>query len=96
MKTILVCEGRPAEAIVKTARCLQADTIVMGMRRHRRWLPWLHRNTALQVARLAPCRTWLVCPGKDAGSVPALVLDHAFRLVLTPGPVTMFRISWFQ
>lgn len=73
---ILVCEGRPAEAIVETARRLQADTIVMLTNRRRGWLPWLRRDTALHVARQAPCRTWLVCPGKHAGTLHLMVVDH--------------------
>ena len=52
---ILVCEGRPAEAIVETARRLHADMIVMSMHGHRGWLKWLHRNTALNVMRQALC-----------------------------------------
>jgi nucleotide-binding universal stress UspA family protein len=57
---ILVCEGRPAEAIVETARRLQADTIVMGTHGCRGWRKWLHRNTALNVMRQAPCTMRLV------------------------------------
>jgi universal stress protein A len=57
---ILVCEGRPAEAIVETARRLRADTIVMCAHSHRGWLKWFHRHTARQVIRQAPCRVWLV------------------------------------
>jgi len=57
---ILVCHGHPAEAIVETARRLPADTIVMPMHDHRGWRKWLHRNTALNVARQVPCRIWLV------------------------------------
>jgi len=39
---------------------LQADTIVMCMRSYRGWLKWLHRNTALNVMRQAPCTIQLV------------------------------------
>ena len=52
---ILVCEGRPAEAIVETAKRLQADTIVMSTHGYHGWLKWLHRNTALKVMRQALC-----------------------------------------
>ena len=52
---VLVCEGRPADAIVETARRLQADTIVMSTHGRRGWLKWLHRNTALNVMRQALC-----------------------------------------
>jgi nucleotide-binding universal stress UspA family protein len=72
---ILVCEGRPADAIVETARRLRADAIVMRMHGRRRWFHWLHRHTALQVARQAPCRTWLVAPGKNAGQFNLTVVD---------------------
>ncbi len=57
---ILVCEGRPAEAIVETAKRLQANTIVMCTHGCRGWLKWLHRNTALKVMRQAPCTIRLV------------------------------------
>ncbi|MGB7746798.1 MAG: universal stress protein [Verrucomicrobiia bacterium] len=57
---ILVCEGRPAEAIVETARRLHADTIVMSTHGCRGWLKWLHRNTARKVMRQAPCTIRLV------------------------------------
>ena len=50
---VLVCVGRPAEAILETARRLGADTIIMRRHRHRAWLRWLHRGTALTVARQA-------------------------------------------
>jgi len=66
---ILVCEGRPAEVIVETARRLQADTIVMCTHGYRGWLKWLHRNTALNVIRQAPCTMWLVSPGKRGATV---------------------------
>ena len=60
---VLVCVGRPADAIVETARDLMADAIVMHVNSHRGWIKWLHRNTALTVVRHAPCRVWLVGPG---------------------------------
>ena len=52
---ILVCEGRPAEAIVETARRLHADMIAMSTHGHRGWRKWLHRNTARNVMRQASC-----------------------------------------
>jgi len=73
---VLVCVGRPAEAIVETARHLEADTIVMRLHRHRRWLGWLHRRTALTVLRQAPCRICLVTPGKHAETVSLMIVDH--------------------
>ncbi len=74
---ILVGEGRPAEAIVETARRLDADMIIMHIHSHRGWLKWLHRNTALQVARQAPCRIWLVSQGKAAETVQLVSVDRA-------------------
>ncbi|MGB8369933.1 MAG: universal stress protein [Limisphaerales bacterium] len=72
---ILVCEGRPAEAIVETARRLQADTIVMCTHGCRGWLKWLHRNTALKVMRQASCTMWLVSPGERDATVNFKVVD---------------------
>lgn len=72
---ILISEGHPADAVLETARRLQADAIVMRMHGHRGWLKWLHRNTALTVARQAPCRIWLLHPGKDAGRLKLAVVD---------------------
>jgi len=57
---IIVCDGRPAEAIVQTAERVEADAIVMSARPHHRWLRWLHRNTALNVMRQAPCTVMVV------------------------------------
>ena len=72
---ILVCEGRPAEAIVETARRLQADTIVMCTHGCRGWLKWLHRNTALNVMRQAPCTLLLISPGRRDDTVNFMVVD---------------------
>lgn len=74
-REILVCEGRPAEAIVETARRLQVDTIVMCMHGYRGWLKWLHRNTALNVMRQAPCKMLLISPGRRDGTVNFMVVD---------------------
>jgi len=73
---ILVCVGRPAEAIVEMAMRLEADTIIMRMHSHRKWLKWLHRNTALNVARQAPCKVWLVSQGKHAETINLMMVDH--------------------
>jgi nucleotide-binding universal stress UspA family protein len=73
---VLVCEGRPAEAIIETARRLEADTIIMHTSGHRGWLKWLHRNTALNVALKAPCKVWLVSPGEHAETVVLTRVDH--------------------
>jgi nucleotide-binding universal stress UspA family protein len=62
---ILVTVGRPAEVIVQTAERIEADTIVMRAHPHHRWLKWLHRKTALNVARKATCDVVLV-PTVDA------------------------------
>jgi nucleotide-binding universal stress UspA family protein len=61
---IIVCEGRPAEAIVQTAGRVRADAIVMSVRHHHPWLKWLHRNTAFHVVRQAPCAVILVSMDK--------------------------------
>jgi nucleotide-binding universal stress UspA family protein len=74
---VLVCEGRPAEAIVETARRLGADAIVMRTHGHRGWLKWLHRNTALKVMRQAPCKVWLVLPGKRVEIVSLMIVGQA-------------------
>jgi len=73
---ILVCLGRPAEAIVEAAGRLQADTIVMCTHGHRGWLKWLHHNTALNVTRQAPCAIWLVSPGKRDATVNVMIVEH--------------------
>jgi nucleotide-binding universal stress UspA family protein len=91
---ILVCEGRPAEAIVETARRLRADTIVMCTHGCRGWLKWLHRNTALNVMRQTPCTLWLVSPGKRDATVNLMIVDdctinrHSARVAFheTPNP----------
>jgi nucleotide-binding universal stress UspA family protein len=67
---VLVCAGRPAEAIVETAGHLRADAIVMGTHGHRGWLKWLHRNTALNVRRRVPCIVWLVAPAREQAARP--------------------------
>ena len=64
---VVVSDGRPAEAIVEAARRLAADAIVMSARPHRRWLKWLHRNTASNVIRQAPCPVVLISADKQKG-----------------------------
>jgi len=64
---VLVCPGRPADTIVEMASRLEADAVVLRRHSHSRWFNWLHPNTALKVARHAPCRVWLVSPGQHAG-----------------------------
>jgi nucleotide-binding universal stress UspA family protein len=72
---ILVCEGHPAEAIVETAKRLQADTIVICTHGYRGWLKWLHRNTALNVTRLAPCTMLLISPGSRDDTVNFMIVN---------------------
>jgi nucleotide-binding universal stress UspA family protein len=72
----LVCEGRPAKAILETASGMRADTIVMWTHGRRGWLKWLHRNTALKVARQATCNIWLVSPAKCDATANLMVVDH--------------------
>jgi nucleotide-binding universal stress UspA family protein len=72
----LVCEGRPADAIVQTARRLKSDTIVMHTRRHRGWTNWLHPNTAVRVVRQAPCGILLVSPAKPGNKLNLMFVDR--------------------
>jgi nucleotide-binding universal stress UspA family protein len=72
---VLVCEGRPAEAIVETAKRLQADTIVICTHGYRGWLKWLHRNTALNVTRQAPCTMLLISPGSCDDTVNFMIVN---------------------
>jgi nucleotide-binding universal stress UspA family protein len=74
---VLVCEGRPAEAIVQAAKRLKADTIVMYTQGHCGWLKWLHRNTALKVVRQAPCGILLVTPTKCDTAINLITVDHS-------------------
>jgi nucleotide-binding universal stress UspA family protein len=74
---VLVCEGRPAEAIIETVRRLGVDMIIMSAHSHRRWLKWLHRNTVRDVIRRAPCGIWLISPEQEANSVNLVVANHA-------------------
>jgi nucleotide-binding universal stress UspA family protein len=73
---VLVCEGRPAEVIVQTARRMEAGTIVMCTRGDRGWLKGLHRNTALKVMRQSPCPIWLVAPGKGVDAMHLMIVGH--------------------
>ena len=61
---VVVSDGRPAEAIVQAAKRIAADAIVMSARPHHRWLKWLHRNTAPNVIRQAPCAVILISADK--------------------------------
>jgi universal stress protein A len=73
----LVGVGRPADVIVESARRLGADSIVLRRHIHHPWLNWLHQNTARRVVRQAPCRVWLVTPGKHPDTVNLTVVDRA-------------------
>ena len=73
---VLVCEGRPADAIVQTAKRLKADTIVMHTSGHRSWSKWLHRNTAVKVVRQAPCGILLVSAAKPGNTLNLMFVDH--------------------
>jgi hypothetical protein len=68
---------------------LETDTIVMRKHGHRGWLKWLHRNTALAVAHQAPCKVWLVSPGKHAETVVLMMVDHTS--VNQPSQPAMFH-----
>jgi nucleotide-binding universal stress UspA family protein len=74
---ILVCQGRPAEAIVDAAKRLGAGAVVMYKHRYHNWLRWLHRNTARTVMRQAPCKICLIFQEKHHDAVNLIVADHA-------------------
>jgi nucleotide-binding universal stress UspA family protein len=74
---VVVCEGRPADAIVQTATRLKADTIVLHTRGNCGWSKWLHRRTAAKVVRQAPCGILLVSPAKRGTAVNLMFVDHA-------------------
>ena len=71
---VVIDEGHPGAAIVRQAGLLGAEVVVMCSHGQRGCLKWLHRNTALYVAKHAPCAVWTVSP---AGN------DHDFTLTLT-------------
>jgi nucleotide-binding universal stress UspA family protein len=73
---VLVSSGRPAETIVQTAARLAADTVVMFSHGRRGWRRWLHHNTALAVARQAPCKVWLVGLGEPEPALSLTVVDR--------------------
>lgn len=72
---VVACAGRPVETIVEKANSLSADVIVMCTHGYRGWLRWLHRNTARQVLRRAPCPVWLISPAQHGG-VSLVIVDH--------------------
>ena len=74
---ILVCEGSPANTIVETARRLKSETIVMQTSGDRGWLKSWLPNTALIVARQAPCGVLLVAPETGNDTINLLLVDHA-------------------
>ncbi|HUK83204.1 MAG TPA: universal stress protein [Verrucomicrobiae bacterium] len=61
----IACEGRPVDVILQEARALATDMIVMCTHGYCGWLSWLHRHTARQVLRRAPCPVWLISPGNQ-------------------------------
>jgi len=72
----VVSEGHPAEVIVETARRWEADLIVLSTHGCRGWLKWLHRNTALNVTRQAPCPVLLLSPGDRPATVNLTIADR--------------------
>ena len=84
---VVVCEGRPADAIVQTATRLKTDTIVMHTRSHRGWSKWLHRRTAAKVVRQAPCGVLLVSSGQSPAmpSINVCGLHHHQPAIRTFG-----------
>jgi nucleotide-binding universal stress UspA family protein len=61
---VIVRSGDPAGSIVRQAKELAADAIVMCTHGYRGWWKWLHRNTARQVVKHAPCAVWQLSPGR--------------------------------
>jgi nucleotide-binding universal stress UspA family protein len=84
---VLVCEGRPAEAIVAAAKHLRAEMIIMRTNGHRGWRRWLHRNTALHVMRQSGCKTCLVLSGKRDTAANMIIVDHT---TINPLPKDVF------
>ena len=66
---VVVSDGRPpAEGHCgKPPDGCAADALVISARPHRRWLQWLHRNTASNVIRQAPCPVVLISADKQKG-----------------------------
>jgi nucleotide-binding universal stress UspA family protein len=73
---VLICEGRPGEAIVETATRLHTDMIVMRSHGRRGWQSWFRRNTARTVLRQAPCKVCLVLAENCDATVPLMIADH--------------------
>jgi nucleotide-binding universal stress UspA family protein len=79
---VVVAAGRPAETIVETARRLKVAGIILCKHDHKRWLKWLHRNTASTVMRQAPCPVWLISPG--GAKVPSQPTRHIGQRLSVP------------
>ncbi len=73
---IMVEAGEPVDLILQTADHLQAAGIFMAAHACPSWLRWLHRNTARQVLRRAPCPVWILSPGQEEKQAVLLVVDR--------------------
>ena len=76
---VVVCEGRPADAIVQTAKRLKADTIVMHTHAatavESNWLP--SPDAAAEVVQTSPLAgILLVSPAKPGAKVDLMFVDH--------------------
>lgn len=81
---VIVREGLSADAILETARHLQADAVIMQTHARRGWHKWFHRNTASKVIRQSPCPVWLVGQSNTAKTVDLVVLNCAPPRQISP------------
>ena len=90
---VVVCEGQPAAAIMRQVEKHEAEVIVMCSHGDRGWSKWLHRNTALQVMKEAPCAVCLVCPGQTGETLTVTVAQPSDRPVESVLPRMAQRFS---
>ena len=91
---IIVRSGSPAGTILRQAKEMAADAIVMCTHGYRGWRKWLHRNTAGEVVKRAPCAVWQLSPGKS-GEALTLTFANCHSLNWLREPASPFR-SMFQ
>jgi nucleotide-binding universal stress UspA family protein len=77
---VVVTEGPPAEVILRAARTLSVDAIVMGAR-VQRGLWWLRRNNLRAVLRKAPRPVYVVAPMEDLNRIrpQGLAADPGYK-----------------
>jgi nucleotide-binding universal stress UspA family protein len=73
---IIIEQGRTVNTILAAAERLGVGAIFMSAHTCPRWLRWLHRNTALQVLRQAPCPIWILSSSEEEKSAVLLVVDR--------------------